>query len=143
MKRVYEIKKPQKATITLSNDSIIIKKHGHFQKLKGENIIPFSSIASLQFREAKLTVNGMLRFTIIGNPSFRGSIADDNTILFVRKNSDGIEEIRDYIQSKLFSDVEKASVDAVSEIRRFKHLFDDGIISEEEFLSKKKQLLEL
>jgi predicted Zn-dependent peptidase len=37
----------------------------------------------------------------------------------------------------------KQQIDAASEIRKFKELLEDGIISAEEFEDKKKQLLEL
>lgn len=144
MNKVYQFKKPQKATITLEDDSITIQKHGHFQKLKGANRIPFSSISSMQYREAKLSVNGMLRFTITGNSTLHGLLADDNSILFVKKNAAEVEAIRNFIQNKISSKNEISSSDNVTEeIRKFKALLDDGIISKQEFEEKKKQLLGL
>ncbi|GEM_PF-4932752 len=143
MNKVYEFKKTQKATVTLTDDAILIKKHSHFQKLKGENRIPFTSISSVQFREAKFTVNGMLRFTITGNSTFRGSLADDNTILFLKKDADNIIEIHNYIQDKISNKQSATASNATDEIRKYKALMDDGIISKEEFEEKKKQLLGL
>lgn len=37
----------------------------------------------------------------------------------------------------------KSQIDSTEEIRRYKKLLDDGIISQEEFEQKKKQLLKL
>nr|WP_212116877.1 SHOCT domain-containing protein [Niallia circulans] len=39
--------------------------------------------------------------------------------------------------------IQNENFDAVNEIRKFKELLDDGIITEDEFEDKKKQLLGL
>lgn len=46
-------------------------------------------------------------------------------------------------QSSMFLDDSSAQTLAVDEIRKYKQLFDDGIITEEEFNEKKKQLLNI
>ena len=152
MNKVIELRKPQKATITITDDYISIHKHGYINKLKGENRIPFSSIASLQYRKSnKLSATGMLRFTITGNSSPVASLADDNTIMFSYKENELFEKMRDFIQSQIqiisSPSAEKTSstpdFDPVAEIRRYKELMDEGIITSEEFEAKKQQLLSL
>ena len=61
--------------------------------------------------------------------------------------------VYDYLQKKLpekdisyiqiNSKEEKSSVDSISELKKYKELFDSGIITEEEFAQKKRQILNL
>lgn len=142
MKKTIEIRRPKKTTVIIDGEMITIKRFGMVQKLKGDKSIPLNSIASVQFRKAKLGVNGMLRFSLLGNNGFHGALADDNSILFVTKYNDEICEIKKYIEQYLINKSGSITND-YSELKKLKELLDLDIISPEEFELKKKKTLGL
>lgn len=62
-------------------------------------------------------------------------------ILFIQCKKDDYTKLTTMIQKQ--DSIQNENFDAASEIRKFKELLDDGIITEDEFEDKKKQLLDL
>ena len=84
-----------------------------------------------------------------------GAVGDDNSITFGREFNELAERIANYLSEQIL-ELEKSTpltssttgsnspqVSPVDEIRKYKSLLDDGIITQVEFESKKKQLLGL
>ncbi|WP_218976437.1 SHOCT domain-containing protein [Bacillus cereus] len=70
--------------------------------------------------------------------------ADENTVMFTKKEEKMAVEIKEYIESILANKSKpqvSASVSGADEILKYKELLDQGVITEEEFQAKKKQLL--
>lgn len=116
--------------------------------------ILFRDISSIEFKEASkkmfVIVNGMFRVVLKGTSipvtaSTAERNLDPNLIQFTPEYNDAARTMRDYIEVEIQrATAAEASVpqpSAADEIKKFKELLDSGIITQEEFDAKKKQLL--
>jgi Domain of unknown function (DUF4429)/Short C-terminal domain len=135
------------------------------QGFTGDRTIPFSSISSIEFRKPSLLANGYIQFIVSGTLPVQAktsifgttqeSFKDPNTVVLRAFNSNipvKAEAIYQLILNKinesakieggksmLTNDIKLSVAD---EIRKFKKLQEEGIISQEDFDRKKQQLLE-
>lgn len=122
------------------------------QGLKGTKTIPISAIKSIQVKKAGM-VQGYIQFGISGSVENQGGYQaanrDENTVTFGNAKDNMIAmQIKAYIENVIYNNLKTQSnvVQATSEadeIIKFKKLLDDGVITQEEFNAKKKQLLGL
>ena len=116
--------------------------------------IYFRDIASIEFKEASkkmfVTINGMFRVILKGSSipvtaSTAERNLDPNLIQFMTEYNDAARKMKDYIEAELQRSPAEAppasQISAAEEIKKFKELLDSGIITQEEFDAKKKQLL--
>lgn len=141
-------------------DRIEIKRKGFLalaqQGLKGTKSIPFSSIKSIQIKPAGFAI-GYIQFGISGgfenSRGLKQANYDENTVTFTSAKYNKIaNEIKAYIENAILKItaqpvqqnlvVEPHKSDA-DELRKFAELLNDGIITQEEYNIKKKQLLGL
>ena len=79
----------------------------------------------------------------------KSAASDENSIMFDLENNNLIEEIVEYIETRkreLSNSQTPQVIQEISvadELKKFKELLDMGIITQEEFDAKKKQLLGL
>jgi len=149
MIREFEVKVPNKVNITIDENTLTINRKGFISfgnGLRGEKTIPLSNITAVQLKKPGLT-HGYLQFSINGSVEAKGDamqlLKDENTIVFARKHLDDMLELKHLIETSQAPN-SQASASTPSEalqIKEFKALLDDGIISPEEFDQKKKQLL--
>lgn len=139
-------------TVIVSPTKVILKYGKFLGSGKGEKEIRISSISGIQLKKPGLTA-GYIQFSFSGSSDQKGrsifdATKDENTIMC---NSNGqyqgfleakrlIEEYLDNVNSPTTVIEQKSDAD---ELRKFKQLLDDGIISDEEFNAKKKQILGL
>lgn len=118
--------------------------------LNGSKEIYFKDVTSVQYKKAGfISGNGFIQFEYAGGFSRANSYASENTFIFAKGVNDlgKIEEAYEYIRErvKYYKDNPVVTtVNAVSsadELKKFKGLLDEGIISQEEFDKKKKELL--
>jgi hypothetical protein len=120
--------------------------------LQGTKTIPFSSITAIQFKKSGM-LSGYLQFTLHGGKESTGgafaAASDENSFMFAGQN-ELAEKIKNYIEERVqvikvapVAGVNSEAGSKADEIRKYKALADDGIISIEEFEAKKKQLLGL
>ena len=149
MIREFEVKVPNKVNITIDENTLTINRKGFISfgnGLRVEKTIPLSNITAVQLKKPGLT-HGYLQFSINGAVEAKGDpmqlLKDENTIVFAGKHLDDMLELKHLIEtSKAPSTQTSASSPSeASQIKEFKSLLDDGIISQEEFDQKKKQLL--
>ena len=157
LEKVYEFKQSGKFTVTLTDDYIVLKPHGFLNAMtigfaRGEKRILFADITAIQFKKPRLT-NGYIQFAYNGSvesksKSVLGSVQDENTLTFGHGEVDMANEIYDFIEKRRTEIKRGVSAPApviqtnvADEIRKFKELLDEGIITPEEFEEKKKQLL--
>lgn len=153
MEKEILIKSPGKTLIKVTDDSISIIRKGFInlvnQGIKGEKTIPFKNISAVQLKKPGMS-NGYIQFTLLGGNESRGGILaatkDENTVMFTKKNWNEMENLKKYIekqQSILDNNSKETQISSADEIKKYKELLDEGIINQEEFDFKKKELLGL
>ena len=122
--------------------------------LAGERKLFYKDISSVQFKESTKLLSGFIEFYVIGVNTKQGGglfagTNNENRFTFYNKSLPEMQKAYEYIHNKINNKEETktsaqpAEVDNVAEIKKYKQLLDEGIITEEEFNAKKKQLLGL
>ena len=140
-------------TLVLTDTGVIIKRGlkgvllgGGF--LRGDKTIPFKSIVAVQLKKAGMTA-GYIQLTLTGGSEAKGglfqSTTDENTINFHSwgNNNSKFEEAKKTIEDKISQDSRPTQSNSFSDLEKLAELKEKGIITEEEFQQKKKQILGL
>lgn len=154
LKRTYECKYAGHTFIDVDENSVTIRRKGALnfinQGLKGAKTIPFSSIRAIQLKKPGLVTSGYIQFSIAGGNESKGGLfdatTDENTVMFADKNTlRDMEELKSYIETKISElnnpVVKSNSLTGAEEIKQYKELLDQNIITAEEFEKKKNQIL--
>jgi hypothetical protein len=142
-------------TLQVENNLIKIIQRKAFLQPETEKTLPFSKVTSIQIKKPGTLVGGYIQFSIAGGIEINKvfsvtggafeAIQDENAVLFTGANNyETALKIKELIET--FSAKQNNQNNALSasdEIRKFKQLLDDGIITDEEFQKKKKELLGL
>lgn len=159
MKKTYYVKRAGKTYIDVNDLGITIRRKGMLnmmnQGLKGEKSIPFSSISAVQLKKPGIT-SGYIQFSLLGGNESRGGVTaavrDENSVMIAGKDEyEDMLELKEFIEQKMIerdqqpintrpTPLEKSPVEQIKEL---KELLDMEIITQQEFDTKKKQLLEL
>lgn len=150
--RIFEFKGAGKTIVKIEGNFIRLKRKGALNFLNhgldGEKTIDINNMTGIQIKKANFFTNGYIQFIFMGSQeSKRGVMAaatDENTVMFTKREQKMAEEIKEYIESILVNRSKPqvaASVSGADEILKYKELLDQGVITEEEFRAKKKQLL--
>ena len=149
-KVVLNLKSNGKYVITVTQDYITILQKGVMNALNrgftGEKTFMFKNMSGVQYKSPGITT-GYLQLILIGSRESKGGVTgavkDENTILFSKKENSLILELKEFIEYKMThsDNTPQHSNSELDEIRKLKELFDEGIISRDEFEIKKKQLL--
>lgn len=109
----------------------------------------YADLTAVQFREPGALTSGYIEFEYAGAHSGRGSGAyiSENSVTFDEPHRDLMREIYTYIDGRVTAikrakTAPTAALSPADELKKFKELLDDGVITQEEFDAKKKQLLE-
>lgn len=138
-------------------DKVVIERKGILGflliGLAGSKTIPMNSIMSVQFKEGTSITNGFIQFGILGGKENRSGLfsatRDENTVMLNKKYNATARRIKEYIEQKIMERNQSPEIvvaqqnSAADEIAKFKSLLDQGVITQEEFDAKKKQLLGL
>ena len=117
--------------------------------IKGSKTIPFASITAIQYKKPGIT-SGYLQFTLAGGVESRGGIMDatkdENTFLFLAKHKKQVHQIKEYIESQMAklqktANAPQPTSSMADELLKLAELKNKGILTEEEFLNAKAQLL--
>lgn len=141
----------QNGKLYLYEDRIVIERKGYMANsifgAASDKVIPLDSIVSVQFKKPGFFI-GYLQFGIHGAVEAKSNVfsanEDENTVTFSSKKTELAISIKSYIEKAISQRSKLSSVktgSAADEILKFKQLADSGVISQEEFESKKKQLL--
>ena len=99
-----------------------------------------------------VTLNGMFRVVLKGasipvTASTSERSLDPNLIQFLTEYNAPAKKMKDFIEQRLTeggaAEVSAQPLSSADEIKKFKDLLDSGVITQEEFDAKKKQLLGL
>ena len=154
---IYSFTNNTNSTLKVFENYLTIKHSGVLNTLsksglKGEKRIHYSSILAIECKKATTISAGYLQFSIAGADRAGGlnsAAGDENSILFDAGKNNLVQQIVDYIEKRrqeLSTPTTAQIIQASSpadELKKFKELLDMGIITQEEFDAKKKQLLGL
>lgn len=133
-------------SVTLSGDCVYV------DYLKKKSVIPVSQIISFDIKDPKGTMRpGMITIRLSGSSGMSLrlnsllSVGESNNIEFPHAfaYAEAAHEMQRAIVSISSRKDDHPSESPADEIRKYKSLLDDGIITQEEFDKKKKQLLGL
>ena len=139
-------------SIELNNTSITIKRKGVLsfmtQGLKGDKEIPISLLTAVQFKAAGTFTNGYIQFSFQGGSEAKGGVfqaaSDENTVLFTKAQQPEFDTLRAKLQSRIGRPADKSGQGSyLDDLERLAALRSNGILTEEEFQAKKKQILGL
>ena len=138
------------AKISVYSDKVVITRKGlHALTLGKSSDVLMSRLQGIHFREAGFSA-GYLKLLLPGDKTdVAGTDMDPYTVMFKKNANEAMKKMKDCI----YSHMEKPSVtnsttvvnqvSSAEELKKFKELLDSGIISQEEFDAKKKQILGL
>lgn len=116
---------------------------------QGEKTIYYKDAVGVQYKPSSVTDGYIQVETAAGGTSASRAYGGENSIQFGGKNNADAEIITDFIRKKI-EEIKNTSVGGVvqqaspaEELKKFKELLDLGVITQEEFDAKKKQLLGL
>lgn len=139
--------------LTLLEDRIVIERAvgGLFFKSKREKTILLKDLVAIEFSPAKRwrKYYGFIRFTFKGGQEtksqrFSDIKKDPHAIVFTYREAPTFEKMKETIEERMTSIQESgAKPSNLDELEKLAALRDKGIITEEEFEAKKRQLLGL
>ena len=140
------------ADLEVFEDKLTIKRKGvgsfFIHGIKGEKTLFFQNITAIQFKKASLLTSGYMQLSLPGSNESKGGIfaavKDENTFVFKGERANELmEEVKSYIEQKRMGINKKPSsqISIADEIRKFKELLDDAVLTQEEFDKKKQELL--
>ena len=119
------------------------------QGFEGQRDILFSQISSVRLKRATTLGNGYIQFSLFGRDETRGiePARDENTVVFRGTHQPEFDGIKVAIETKMAASrtiVPKPQLSTISymeELEQLASLKNKGIITEEEFAAKKRQIL--
>ncbi len=139
--------------LELTESVLRIKRKGILafmtQGLKGDKEILIAQISSIQFKKANAFINGYIQFAFVGGQEAKGGILqgtqDENSVMFRVSQQPAFEALRDELQRRISASKTLGSKQssAMDELEKLAALRDKGIVTEDEFQKKKRELLGL
>lgn len=153
MSQLFEFTSVGKYNVTVDDHTVKIEPKGmlnYFNKggSKGIKSIPLKSITAVQFKKPGLT-NGYIQFAYSGSSETKGgtmaAVKDENSIMFAKKELSKAQELADLIERKRHETsapvASPPQEDVADQLMKLHSLVESGILTQEEFDAKKKQLL--
>ena len=138
--------------LELLKDIVRIKRRGVLGFLalgsRTEKDILISKILSIRFKRAGILANGYIQFVFEERQETRDSKSDvaedENAVVFRANHQKAFESIREAIVQRMTNfKTETKATSGLDELERLASLRDKGVITEDEFAQKKRQLLGL
>lgn len=155
MGNLLEIK-GHNGTLVVNEKNIVIKRGGLTAFItKGassDKEVPIKNISAIEFIKPGLLTNGKFQISVPGENAFlnkrQAGGFDENTIIFKKSQTDDflkaknlINELREKAETVSHTVVNQLS--SADELKKYAELKEQGIISEDDFNAKKKELLGL
>lgn len=143
--------------VILDGNWICIDRKGIFNAinhgLDGTKKINIRNITGVQFKKGSTLITGYIQLILVGSKEDKGGLmsanTDENTIVFGKTYNELAQKLVSKIESKI-DELQSSQVQTIvqqpiqskaQQIKEFKELLDEGIITEEEFDKKKSELL--
>lgn len=158
-KLIFEFKRTgcDPITVIVDGNWLSIDRKGIYNTIKhgldGIKKIHMKNISSVQFKEGSSVAAGYIQLAIQGSQESKGGFNsanyDENTIMFGASYNDLAKKLVNKIESKIDelqssqsqTIIHQPTQTRAQQIKEFKELLDEGIITEEEFDKKKSELL--
>ena len=140
-------------TLHLYEDRVVLEKTGGIAFLsgrRGTKTIPLSTITGVDYKLGKTMMAGFIDFICPGDHrEYHGNMSHNNpnATSIYKKDNDKLTKVVEYAQNYIFQKEKQRnapsgpSLSMADEILKYKNLQKEGIITEEEFEKKKKELL--
>jgi Domain of unknown function (DUF4429)/Short C-terminal domain len=143
-------------TVRFDGRAIAIVRKGFLARAtvgKGEKQIPLAHVTAVQFKPAGRMVNGFIQFTLGGGNERRSLLGtqtidaaqDENSVIFQYRQRKQFEELRDIVQAAIADHHAGAAAPhpagVPEQIKQLGDLREAGLLTDEEFESKKAELL--
>lgn len=143
----------QKVIIETDDNTLTIYKGGLKNSLSltnGSKTFDIDMISAVQLKECGL-LPGYMQFSVTGNADTQGvlgGVGSENAVTIYSKDQyRSAEEVKKYVQEHRKKATGNTTIvntkSPAEQIKEFKELLDMGVISQEEFDAKKKELLGL
>ncbi|MFD2628713.1 SHOCT domain-containing protein [Oceanobacillus kapialis] len=145
----YIFKKPN-TTVELKEDSVLFKRSKNdlmiHKSLRGETKVLYSQIQEIKYKEATWSSSGYLqlstpRSSMVG--VLRTVDQPQNAVKFKKDKNEDALGLKHEIEKRMENIKKGNSEPNVGSLRELKSLVDEGVITEEEFQLKKKQILNI
>ena len=139
------------ARVWLTEDRIKIYRYNlgspRTEELWGKYIM-LSQISSIQFKNAGILKPGYIHFVLTGEKESEEDLLakfNENTVVFDFTQRKSFQQFKEALEIAITtrSRLESLKSSELAELEKFSRLKDQGVITEEEFNQKKKQLLGL
>ena len=140
-------------TLVLTDTGVIIKRGikeallgGGF--LRGDKTIPYNKLVAVQLKRAGM-MEGYIQLTLMGDSGAKSGFfeytTDENRINFYSggNKNEKFEEAKRIIEERISKDNKPSENTSLNDLEKLAELKEKGIITEEEFQQKKKQILGL
>ena len=135
-------------TAELYADKIVIRKRAMFGRR--EKIIFLSQLSGVIVKKATMSGSPTMHFSVANSDMKKRNKDDDNSLKFTNMALKAAYEFRDSVEKQMSifrtpiaTNVSVNSISSADELLKYKGLLDQGVISQEEFDLKKKQLLNI
>jgi hypothetical protein len=118
----------------------------------GEKMIPYAKLSGVRFKPPG-ALAGFVQFIFSGSLESKGNTfqagENENTVFFSRKEAATFEYVRDFVQDRILHPASTAppaqsradAADSLAYLEKLASLRDQGIVTDEEFEAKKRQIL--
>ena len=146
--------------LLLLEDGIRIKRREKTEYLarglKGDKVIPYSQISSIEFRKAGMLANGCIQFLLLFERKSKEGVGNatlsENTVMFKPAQQPAFDRIKTAIETKMavaktaavrvtIPRVAPQTIPYIEELEKLASLRDRGVITDDEFTAKKRQIL--
>lgn len=125
---------------------------------KGAKRLAVTSITGVQIKQAGALVNGFIQFTVPGGNERRSAFGqqtvnaaqDENSVVFIKSDEPAFLQLRDMIEAAQLQLTKPSAgtpvnassgADVMAQLQQLGQLKEAGILTDEEFASKKAELL--
>ncbi|HET7657052.1 MAG TPA: DUF4429 domain-containing protein [Bacillales bacterium] len=138
-------------TVLVYPNKVVLKYKKLIGSGKGEKEIRLKNISGVQLKKPGI-INGYIQFSFSGSSDQKGrstlsAAKDENTIVVNSKKQYAemvkAKELIEKYQDEMDSGSGHATLSQADELKKYAELKEQGILSEEEFAEKKKQILGL
>ena len=145
------------STLTVYEDHCVITGKKSFlgfmggRAFDGSKEFYYADMTSVQYKQASNFINGFIQFEYPGSHSGQNNFNSENTFVIMKGKTDieQCETAYQYIKERIAFYKNQKNAPIVSalspaeELKKFKDLLDSGVITQDEFNAKKKELLGL